>query len=113
MTEPEALALSAMIEAPIAYVTARLARWPCRGSLHVAAASAAATAITHPQLWAVALWAYPRLAYWPSILGAEAIVVLVEAGLIAWMAGVRIDRAGLVSLLANAGSFSVGLWIDG
>jgi len=51
MTEIEALALSAAIEASIAYLVMLLARWPSRGNLHVAAASAAATAITHPQLW--------------------------------------------------------------
>ena len=112
MTEIEALLSSALVEAPIAYAVARLAGWPCRGRLHVAGAAAAATAITHPQLWAVALWAYDRWPFWPSILGAEAVVVLVEAGLIAWMAGLRVDRALLVSLIANAGSFSVGLWID-
>ncbi len=113
MTEIEALLLSATVEAAIACCVARLAQWPCRGNPHVAAASAAATAITHPQLWAVALWAYPRFPYWPSIIGSEVIVVLVEAGLIAWMAGLRLDRALVVSLIANAGSFSLGLWLDG
>lgn len=113
MTEIEALLLSAMVEAPIAWLVAWLARWPCRGNLHVAAASAAATAITHPQLWAVALWAYPRFPYWPAMIGSEAMVVLVEAGLIAWMAGLRIDRALVVSSIANAGSFSLGLWLEG
>lgn len=112
MTEIEALALSAAIEAPIAYLVARLAGWPSRGNLHVAAASAAATAITHPQLWAAALWAYSRFPYGPSIIAAEAVVVLVEGGLIAWMAGLRIDRAMLVSLAANSGSFLVGLWLE-
>ena len=113
MTEIEALLLSALVEAPIAYVAYRLARWPSRGDLHVAAAAAAATAITHPQLWAFAVWAYPRFPYWPPVIGAEAIVVLAEAGLIAWMAGLRIDRALVVSLIANAGSFAFGLWLDG
>ena len=113
MTEIEALALSAAIEASIAYLVMLLARWPSRGNLHVAAASAAATAITHPQLWAAALWAYPRFPYWPSIIALEAIVVLVEGGLIAWMAGLRLDRAMLVSLVANSGSCLFGLWLEG
>ena len=109
MTEIEALLLSAAIEAPIAYLVARIAQWPSRGNLHVAAASAVATAVTHPQLWAAALWAYEHSSYWPSILALEAIVVLVEGALIAWMAALRVDRAVLVSLVANAGSFLIGL----
>ncbi len=113
MTEIEALILSAAIEAPIAFLVAHKMRWACRGSLHVAAASAAATAITHPQLWAAALWAYPRFPYWPSIIVLELAVVLVEGGLIAWMAALRIDRAMLVSLAANGGSCLFGLWFAG
>jgi hypothetical protein len=113
VTEFEALALSAAIEAPIAYVVMRLTQWPSRGNLHVAAASAAATAISHPQLWAAALWAYSRFPYWPSIIASEALVVLVEGCLIAWMAGLRIDRAMVVSLIANSGSFLFGLWLEG
>ena len=113
MTEIEALALSALIEAPIAYLVARIARWPSRGNLHVGAAAAAATAITHPQFWAAALWTYSRFPYWPSILVLEAIVVLVEGTLIAWMAALRVDRALLVSLVANSGSFLFGLWLEG
>lgn len=113
VTEPEALLLSAAVEAPVAYLVAHLARWPGRGAPHVAAAAAAATAITHPQLWAAALWAYGRFAYWPAVGVLEALVVLAEAGLIAWMAALRIDRAALVSLLANAFSLSLGLLIEG
>lgn len=109
VSEFAALLLSALIEAPIAFLVVRLARWPSRGALHVAAASAVATAVTHPQLWAAALWAYPRFPYWPSLIALEAAVVLVEGGLIAWMARLRLDRAMLVSLVANGGSFLAGL----
>ncbi len=112
MIEIEALLLSCLVEAPVAYVVTRAARcWPSRGSPHVALAAAAATAITHPQLWAAALWAYPRFAYWPSVIALEAIVVLAEGVLIAWMADLRIDRAMLVSLLANSASCLFGLWL--
>ena len=79
-------------------------------ALHVAAGSAAATAITHPQLWALALWAYDRYPYWPSVLTLEALVVLVEGALIAWMAMLRPGRAMLVSLAANSGSLALGLF---
>ena len=113
MIEIEALALSALIEASIAYLVGRLGRWPSRGNIHIALASAVATAVTHPQLWAAALWAYSRFDYWPSILALEAIVVLVEGVLIAWMAALRLDRAMLVSFVANSGSFLVGLLLTG
>jgi hypothetical protein len=113
MTEFEALAISVAIEAPLAWLTARLAGWTGRGRLHIAAASAVATAVTHPQLWAAALWAYPHYGYLPSLFGLEAIVVLVEGGLIAWMAQLRIGQAMLVSLVANSGSMLFGLWLGG
>lgn len=113
MIEVAAMAVSCVIEAPISYTLTRLSRWPCRGSLHAAAASAAATAITHPQLWAAALWAYPRFAYWPTILTLEAAVVLVEGCLIAWMAGLRLDRAMIASLIANSASCLFGIWWEG
>lgn len=100
------------MEAIIAYALARATRWDCRGALHVAASSAAATAITHPQLWAAALWAYERYPYWPSVLTLEAGVVVTEGALIAWMAMLRLDRAMLVSLVANSGSLVVGLLLE-
>ena len=113
MTELEALLLSAAIEAPVGYLIVRMARWPGRGALHAGFAAAVATAVTHPQLWAAAEWAYPRFGYWPSVGGLEAAVVLVEGGLIAWMASLPLHRAMLVSLAANAASCAAGLLIQG
>jgi hypothetical protein len=113
LTEFEALILSAVAEAAIAYALAWATRWECRGAAHVAAGSAAATAITHPQLWTAALWAYERYPYWPSVLTLEAVVVVVEGVAIAWMAMLRLDRAMLVSLVANSGSLALGLLIGG
>jgi uncharacterized membrane protein len=110
LTEPLALVISAIVEAPIAYLIVRLCRWPCRGPLHAGAASAVATAVTHPQFWNAVIWAAPRLGYWPSVVGGEALVVLVEGALIAWMADLRIQRAMLVSLVANTASCAVGLF---
>ena len=107
MTEFEALALSIAIEAPVAWLVARQARWPRRWQ--VAAAAAVATAVTHPQLWAAALWAYDRFPPLPALIVLEAVVVLVEGGLIAWMARLTIRQAMLVSLIANAGSMLFGL----
>jgi hypothetical protein len=102
-----------VVEAAIAYALARATRWECRGALHVAAGSAAATAITHPQLWTAALWAFERYPYWPSVLTLEAAVVVVEGAAVAWMAMLRLDRAMLVSLAANSGSLALGLLIGG
>lgn len=109
MLEVEALALSAAIEAPIAFGMAKGLRWEGRGALHVGLASAVATAVTHPQLWAAAEWAYPRFGYWPSVVGLESLVVLAEGLLIAWMAQLKLQRAMLVSLAANSASCLLGL----
>ena len=51
------------------------------------------------------------LPLWPAILSIEALVVVVEAALIAWMARLTPARAGAVSLAANAASFLFGLWL--
>jgi hypothetical protein len=107
--EIPALALSAAIEGPVGALVVRAARWPSRGLAHVAGACAVATAVTHPQLWAAAEWAYPRFGYWQSLAALEGAVVLAEGALIAWMAGLRLHRAMLVSLAANAVSCAVGL----
>ena len=111
MTEAEAALISMAIEGPIAYAIVALARWPSRGPLHAGLASMVATAVTHPQMWALAIWSYGRLPYWPAILTIEAGVVVVEAALIAWMARLTLPRAGIVSLVANAASFLFGLWL--
>ena len=86
MSEYEALLLSMAIEGPVAFALVALARWPSRGALQVGAAAMVATAVTHPQMWALAIWSFGRLPYWPTILAIEALVVVVEAALIAWMA---------------------------
>ena len=109
MSESLALLISMAIEGPVAFAVVTLARWPCRGALHVGAASMIATAVTHPQMWALAIWSYGRFPYWPAILAIEALVVVVEAALIAWMARLTPARAGIVSLVANSASFLFGL----
>jgi hypothetical protein len=109
MSEAEALLISMAIEGPVAFALVTLANWPSRGALHVGAASTVATAVTHPQMWTLAIWSYGRFPYWPAILAIEALVVVVEAALIAWMARLPPARAGIVSLAANAASFLFGL----
>jgi hypothetical protein len=111
MSEAEALLISMAIEGPVAFVLVSLVRWPSRGPLHAGLASMVATAVTHPQMWTLAIWSYGRFPYWPAILTIEALVVVVEAALIAWMARLTIGRAGIVSLVANSASFLAGLWL--
>lgn len=113
MVEAEALLISVAIEGPIAFSIVRLARWPCRGALHAGLASAVATAVTHPQVWSAAFWAYPRFPYWPGIVVLEALVILAEGLMIAWMAMLALPRAVVVSLIANAASFLAGFLIAG
>lgn len=105
--------MAVAVEGPLAYALARRAGWPCRGPWHVALASAAATAMTHPQLWFGALWAYQRFSYWPTALVGETLVVLAEGLLISWMAQLPLRPAFLVSLLANAASCAIGLVVIG
>ena len=111
MTEAMALVISAAVEAPVAFLIVVLTKWPCRGAWHVGLASAVATAVTHPQLWSAALWAYQRYSYWQTITVLEAAVVVVEGLLIAWMAALKLSRAMLVSLIANSASLLIGLWL--
>jgi hypothetical protein len=110
LTEPLALVISAAIEAPIAYFMVTVTKWPSRGPFHAAAASAVATAVTHPQLWFnLVPWLADQMNYWTSVALAEIAVVLVEGVLIAWMAELKLQRAMLVSLVANAASFAAGV----
>lgn len=111
MSESEALLISMAIEGPVAFALVALAGWPSRGALHAGLAAMVATAVTHPQMWTLAILSFGRFPYWPSILAIEALVVVVEAGLIAWMAKLAPPRAGIVSLAANAASFLIGLWL--
>jgi hypothetical protein len=113
MLESEALLISAAIEAPIAYAIVRATRWPSRGAFHAGFAAAIATAVTHPQLWEAALWAFPRFGYWPTTIVLETIVIVVEGGLIAWMAGLSLRRALLLSLVTNTASCAAGFIING
>jgi len=111
MSESEALLISMAIEGPVAFALVALARWPCRGPLHVGLAAMVATAVTHPQMWTLAIWSFGRVPYGPAILTIEALVAVVEAALIAWMAQLTLARAGVVSFAANAASFLFGLWL--
>ena len=109
MTEFEAMLLSVVIEAPIAFAIVAVTGWPCRGPFNTALAIALATAVTHPQLWTAALWLYPRIGFWPTVGFAETLVVLVEATIILWAAGLAPVRALAVSAVANGASTLAGI----
>lgn len=111
MVEADALVISAAVEGPTAFLLARFAKWPSRGALHVGLASVVATAVTHPQAWSAALWAYPHFSYWPTTIVIEALVIAAEGLLIAWMAQLAFSRAMAVSLIANSASYLAGLLI--
>ena len=112
MNEVQALALSAMIEAPIAGMAVRMAHWSSRGPMHVALASAVATAVTHPQLWQAVSWGNRYFPQWIVVGSCETAVVAVEALLVAWMAQLRLHQAILVSLLANSASLLCGMLLN-
>jgi hypothetical protein len=109
VSELGALLLSAAVEGPVAFALAALSGWPSRGPVHVAAAAMLATAATHPRLWEGALWLYPRIGYAPGVAAAEGVVILVEAAVIAWAAGMSAGRALVVSTVANGASAGLGL----
>lgn len=109
MTQLEAQLLSILIEAPLAALLVSAAGWPSRGRLQVAIGSAVATSVTHPLLWAFVETAAPRMDYVPAVLVGEAAVVLAEAAILAWGAGLSARHSLAVSLLVNGASAAVGL----
>ena len=109
MGQLEAMLISMVTEGIVAFALAVWRGWRCRGPMHVAAAATIATAATHPQLWGASLWLYPRIGYEPTVVLAEAVVIVVEAGIIGWAAQLRPGRALLVSAVANTVSVLVGL----
>jgi hypothetical protein len=109
MNEFEALLLSAVIEAPVAWLIVRRRDWPCRGAGHAALAAAFATACTHPQLWAAVNAFAPQIGYVPAVALGEIAVVIVEAGIIGWVISLPPVRALWLSLATNTASFALGL----
>lgn len=97
-----AFVLTQVVEAPIYRRVAPVPVW----------AALAPSAITHPFVWFV----FPRLqehgaSYLQMALAAEAFAWVVEAVFLALAARVPWRRAFLVSLLANASSVAVGLFL--
>ena len=103
----QALGLTLLVEAPIVWV----ALGPrVRARSRRLAAGIVPSAITHPAAWHAAgnFGAHDALQGWLLI---EALVWLVETGLIAGIARVPLRVALVASLLANAASASLGWWL--
>lgn len=107
MAEWQALLLSILFEAPVA--AALVYRLRPKQALAAAGASVLATMASHPQLWAAALWAYPRFGYWPSILGLEVLVILFEAAVMGLILRLSWRQALALSFAANLVSVAAGL----
>ena len=103
----QALALTLVVEAPIVWVTLGQ-RVPSRA--RKLAAGLVPSCITHPAAWPVAgnFGAHDALQGWLMV---ETLVWLVEAGLIAGIAHVRLHVALFASLLANGASAALGAWL--
>jgi len=109
MNQLEAMLISMTIEGAVTFGMVRWNGWSCRGPWHVTAAIMLATAATHPLLWEVALFLYSRLGYEPTLLLTEAVVVLAEAGVVAWITGLPPKQSLVASACANTASVLVGL----
>jgi hypothetical protein len=104
MLEITANVMSGAIEGVVAYFLVKKKKWPCRGPLHAAIASAAATGITHPYAFPAFNDLLPIWGFWAAFFFVEVLVVLAEGLLIYWMAAMQLKHAMLQSLIANSAS---------
>lgn len=110
MTQWSALALTFLIEVPIALLLSRF--WLARNvpTLHVIPVAFAATMITHPVVW----WLNKSLKlmpFWPRVTTLELLVVLVEAIVYAVALSLGFRRGLIIAFIANTISFGGGLII--
>lgn len=111
MGQGAALALTLVVECVVVALLLRPGRRgavPACGVLRILAATAAASLLTHPFAWRAALALTPAQ-HLPGIIAIEAVVVLVEAGVLWMLLPIGVRRAAVVSLWANAASFGAGL----
>ncbi len=102
MTQIQAMALSLGVEVPIA-----LALGP--RALRTGLAGLAATLITHPVLWLAWFPLRERMPWLVTALALEGAVVAVETLVYRSALALPWRRALLISAVANAASFGVGL----
>ena len=102
MTQLEAMALTWVLEVPIALLVTR------RRDLRLIIVVCLCTMLTHPFVWAVGTHV-PREIWWPAIFVTEGVVGVVE-GLLLWrLVPLGFQRALICGVLMNAFSFAVGL----
>ncbi len=111
LTRLAAMALSILLEAPVAagLVAVQGARPPAW--VAAALAAGAGTALTHPFVWHGALALYPRVGVPLTLVVVESAAILAEAWIYARFAGVPPRRALAISAAANGFSASVGAWL--
>lgn len=108
MTQFEAQTLTLFVEITACLALAAATGWPPR-LRRWALVAACASLVSHPVAW----WASLNLPLpmWPRVWTIEGAVVVVEAVIYRLLATPRLTRALVMSLITNALSFGVGLWI--
>jgi len=98
-----AFLLTQVIEVPL-YVAAG---WKRASPLHLVAAGAACTAITHPLLWFV--WPHVVHDYTAFVISGEIAVTLAESGLFFLLVPkISLARAAGAAFVANGSSYGIG-----
>lgn len=111
MNQTGALLLTLAIEVPFAVALVAWRRWAPGRLVAVAITAVAASLVTHPMLWIVDPLLRSTIDMGPRWALLETGIALVEAGVYVLGAGLSARRALVLSFLANAVSFGVGLAI--
>ena len=102
MTQLEAMALSWLLELPIAVLVTR------RSDRRFLLCVVAVTLVTHPGMWWIGSL-LPLWAWWPGMCLTEAVLSVVE-GLLLWrLSPLSIQQGILCGVCMNAFSFALGL----
>lgn len=107
MSEPAALLLSVILEAPVAAFLVWWTGWGCPA--RTALVALPATVATHPLAWEAMVAFIPVHGYAPAVGAVECGVVLVETVFYALLVPLGRGRALAVSAAANAASVAGGL----
>jgi hypothetical protein len=108
MAQLTALILTLIIEGPLVYL-GLFRREKCLARL--LALSVIPTLITHPFLWIASRNVPPFIPHYWGILGLELAVVVAEGFLLATLGQQRFFYCMVVSLVANAASMLIGIWL--
>lgn len=110
MTQAFALILSIAIEASVAALVARRAKW--RAPALAALAATLGTLATHGLVWRGVEDGADIIGYWPALALAEASAVVVESLFYRLLAAPNMQQALMVSAVANIASSGFGLLLD-